>query len=139
MLNGLLDSHTGSLLLLEASKGEGESSSLFFHPNRIFNLQSDKRVKKESSHLLLDLSKGGSGSLHLELVGDVALLVDGRLGLLGSGLSVGRGGDQDVNTVNLSLFEELVVLLSLLVGRGVEDDSLRTIRGVLQVLARELT
>lgn len=92
----------------------------------------------QKTHLLLDLSENSPGGLHLELVNDVALLVDGGPGLLGSRLSILGGSDEDVDSVDLSLLEGLHVLVSSLVGRRVEDDSLGSVGRVLEVLAREL-
>jgi hypothetical protein len=64
--DGLLDTHPSSLLVVQRSQGEWESSSL-----------------------LLDLGEHGSRCLHLELVVDVGLLVDRgpRLVRLGLGVS----------------------------------------------------
>lgn len=65
----------------------------------------------DSTYLLLNLGKDSSRSLHLELVDSVGLLVDGGPGLSGGSLTVSRGGDENVNTVNLSLLEGLDLLL----------------------------
>ena len=63
MGDGLLDTHSGSLLVLESSEGEGESTGL-----------------------LLDFGEDGSGGLHLQLVVDVGLLVDRSSRRVGLGL-----------------------------------------------------
>ena len=54
MGDGLLNTHSCSLLIVQCSEGEWESSGL-----------------------LLDLGEDGSRSLHLELVVDISLFVDG--------------------------------------------------------------
>jgi hypothetical protein len=66
---------------------------------------------EKKTDLLLDLSENGSRVLHLELVGDVRLLVDGGPGLARRSLSVGRGSNENVDTVNLSLLKGLDLLL----------------------------
>jgi hypothetical protein len=125
VLDGLLDSHTGSLLLLEASQVEGERSSLFGTDRsserdicQKIGSASSLLISKEregcgekKTDLLLDLSENGSRVLHLELVGDVRLLVDGGPGLARRSLSVGRGSNENVDTVNLSLLKGLDLLL----------------------------
>lgn len=90
----------------------------------------------EGTGLLLELRVGSSRSLHLQLVSEVSLLVDGGSGLGGLDLT-GTGGDKDVKTVDLiGLKGEGLKVLSLALG-GVEDDLLLAIENVLVLLVGE--
>lgn len=76
---------------------------------------------REESDLLLDLGEDGSRVLHLQLVGDVGLLVDGSPGLSGRSLTVGRGGNENIDTVDLSLLESLDLLLGTVLTDDMEE------------------
>lgn len=115
MGNSLLDTHARALLVVEGTEGEGEGT-----------------------RLLLDLREGGTRGLHLELVVDVVgALVDRGTRLVGAGLGVRAGDDENVDTVDLTLLEGDGVVVTAELGRGVEEDALLAVGDVLLVLARE--
>ncbi|KAI3482100.1 hypothetical protein L1887_55231 [Cichorium endivia] len=86
-------------------------------------------VEGEGGGLLLDLGEHLSGGLELEQVGVVGLAVDGSLAVIRAGLAVGRGGDRDVDTVDLVLLE--LDRVGPRAGLGVEDDLLLCVDLVL--------
>lgn len=98
----------------------------------------DSDREGERSSLLLDLGEDSSRSSHLELVGQIGLLVDGGSGLALLDLSV-SGGNQNVQSVHLVGLKGKGLEVLLLALGGVEDDLLLAVQNVLVLLVGQHT
>ena len=139
VLDGLLQSHSCTLLILEHANIEGERASLLLH-----------------------VGEHGTRGLHLELIRHVRIaLVDGRASILNARLCVetkerrGRSGsrsngcagieylavfarrNQDIDAPDLTLIEGCSLKLAFLRLAWVQDDALLAVNNILGLLAGE--